>query len=127
MASRRFVRRGGSWVTVLALAAAAPATARAQLILSLPTTLTAHPGDTITIPVTLTETGNVLDASHGNGISGVAFAVSYNSTLATVPGSSLALGSLLPSGMTVSAQFVFTADQGSAWNIDDVYVDPYAR
>jgi hypothetical protein len=43
------------------------------------------------------------------------------------PTPSLALGSLLPSGMTVSAQFVFTADQGSAWNIDDVYVDPYAR
>jgi hypothetical protein len=43
------------------------------------------------------------------------------------PTPSLALGSLLPPGMTVSAQFVFTADQGSAWNIDDVYVDPYAR
>jgi hypothetical protein len=44
------------------------------------------------------------------------------------PTASLALGSLLPSWMTsVNAQFVFTADSGSSWNIDDVYVDPYAR
>jgi hypothetical protein len=40
---------------------------------------------------------------------------------------SLALGSLLPSGMTVYVRFVFTADAGGGpWNVDDVYVDPYA-
>jgi hypothetical protein len=41
---------------------------------------------------------------------------------------SLPLGSLIPSGMTVYGRIVFTADSGGgAWNIDDVYVDPYAR
>jgi hypothetical protein len=43
------------------------------------------------------------------------------------PTPSLALGSLLPTGMTAQVRFVFTADNGAAWNIDDVYVDPYAR
>jgi hypothetical protein len=44
------------------------------------------------------------------------------------PTPSLPLGSLLPAGMTVYAKFVFTADaNGGPWNIDDVYVDPYAR
>jgi hypothetical protein len=83
------------WVTVLAIAVGAPAAARAQLVLSMPTNLAAHPGDMITIPVTLTETGNVLDATHGNGIATVGFAISYNPSLGTVPGSAVGLGSLI--------------------------------
>ena len=44
------------------------------------------------------------------------------------PTQSLPLGSLIPSGMTVYGRIVFTADpNGGAWNVDDVYVDPYAR
>jgi hypothetical protein len=39
----------------------------------------------------------------------------------------LPLGSALASGQTVSVQFVFTAGTGSAWNIDDVLLDPYAK
>src|SRR5438874_12126337 len=94
MAIRWHTRRGGSWLTVLALAAAAPA-ARAQIVLAIPTNLTAHPGDTVMIPLTLTETGNVLDAAHGNGIATVGFAVSYDPGLGTVPGSAIGLGSLI--------------------------------
>jgi hypothetical protein len=42
--------------------------------------------------------------------------------------SPLVLGSVLAPGYTVNVRFVFTADpNGGAWNIDDVYVDPYAR
>jgi len=42
--------------------------------------------------------------------------------------SSLPLGSVLSPGNTVNVRFVFSADSnGAAWNIDDVYVDPYAR
>jgi PEP-CTERM motif len=70
-----------------------PAAGRAQLILSLPTTLTAHPGDTI--PLTLTEAGTDLYAAHGNGIAAVGFSISYNPSLGTVPGSNIALGSLI--------------------------------
>src|SRR6266566_3998372 len=95
MAIRWFVRRGRSWGIVLALAVAAPAVARAQLILSLPTGLTARPGDTITIPLTLTEAGTELDAAHGNGIATVGFAISYSASLGTVPGSNIGLGSLI--------------------------------
>src|SRR5580704_2706471 len=94
MAIRWLARRGRNWLTVLALAAA-PAGARAQIILSLPTNLTAHPGDPITIPLTLTETGNVLDSAHGNGIATVGFAISYDPSLGTVPASSIGLGSLI--------------------------------
>jgi hypothetical protein len=43
------------------------------------------------------------------------------------PTPSLALGSLVPTGITLNVKFVFTADAGSAWNVDDIYVDPYAR
>jgi hypothetical protein len=39
---------------------------------------------------------------------------------------SLPLGSLIPGGLTLTGRLVFSAD-GGAWNIDDVYVDPYAR
>ncbi len=40
----------------------------------------------------------------------------------------LPLGSVLMPGATANVRFVFSADQnGGAWNIDDVYVDPYAR
>lgn len=39
----------------------------------------------------------------------------------------LPLGSALAAGQTVSVQFVFTAGTGSAWNIDDVLLDPYAK
>jgi hypothetical protein len=49
----------------------------------------------------------------------------YSSWQAT---SSLVLGSVIPPGLTLHVQFVFSADSGGgAWNIDDVYVDPYAR
>jgi hypothetical protein len=89
------IRRGGSWAIVLALAVVAPTAARAQIVLSLPTTLTARPGDTITIPLTLTEAGTELDAAHGNGIASVGFAISYNAILGTVPGTDIALGSLI--------------------------------
>jgi hypothetical protein len=40
---------------------------------------------------------------------------------------SLALGSALADGQTVSAQLVFTASPTSSWNIDDVLLDPYAK
>ncbi len=41
---------------------------------------------------------------------------------------SLILGSVIPPGYTVNVRFVFSAESnGGAWNIDDVYVDPYAR
>ena len=41
---------------------------------------------------------------------------------------SLPLGSLVPAGLTLNVRFVFTADgNGGAWNVDDIYVDPYAR
>jgi hypothetical protein len=44
------------------------------------------------------------------------------------PTNALPLGSVLPAGTTANVRFVFTTDSwgGSAWNIDDVYVDPYA-
>lgn len=40
---------------------------------------------------------------------------------------SLALGSALADGQTVSAQLVFTASPTASWNIDDVLLDPYAK
>jgi hypothetical protein len=40
---------------------------------------------------------------------------------------SLALGSALADGQTVSAQLMFTASPGTSWNIDDVLLDPYAK
>jgi hypothetical protein len=43
------------------------------------------------------------------------------------PTSSLPLGSVLSPGDVVNVRFVFSANNGGAWNIDDVYVDPYAR
>ena len=39
----------------------------------------------------------------------------------------LVLGSLLDNGRTVSARLVFNASPASAWSVDDVYLDPYAR
>ncbi len=39
----------------------------------------------------------------------------------------LPLGSALSAGQTASVQLVFTAGEGSAWNIDDVLLDPYAK
>jgi hypothetical protein len=40
---------------------------------------------------------------------------------------SLPLGSSLATGQTATVQFVFSAGSGSAWNIDDVLLDPYAK
>jgi hypothetical protein len=53
-------------------------------------------------------------------------------TVTGVPGlwqltAPLNLGSTLNNGQTVNAQLVFTASPGSRWQIDDVYIDPYAR
>lgn len=53
-------------------------------------------------------------------------------TVTGVPGvwqltAPLTLGSTMNNGQTVSAQLVFTASPGSRWQIDDVYIDPYAR
>jgi hypothetical protein len=49
----------------------------------------------------------------------------YDSWAATP---SLILGRVLPPGLSVNVRFVFTADSdGSAWSIDDVFVDPYAK
>ncbi|MDQ6746954.1 MAG: hypothetical protein M3010_02435 [Candidatus Dormibacteraeota bacterium] len=39
----------------------------------------------------------------------------------------LPLGSVLSPGQTVSVQFVFSAGPVSAWKIDDVLLDPYAK
>ena len=40
----------------------------------------------------------------------------------------LLLGKMLPPGLNVPLRFVFSADsKGSAWSLDDLYVDPYAR
>lgn len=39
----------------------------------------------------------------------------------------LPLGSVLSPGQTVTVQLVFTAGKGSAWQIDDVLLDPYAK
>jgi hypothetical protein len=39
----------------------------------------------------------------------------------------LNLGAMLNNGQSVNAQLVFTASPGSTWQIDDVYIDPYAR
>ena len=44
------------------------------------------------------------------------------------PTSSLPLGSVLGPGNTVNIRFVFSADSnGGAWNVDDIFVDPYSR
>jgi hypothetical protein len=40
---------------------------------------------------------------------------------------SLPLGSVLAPGQTVTVQFVFAAGSGSAWELDDVLLDPYAK
>jgi hypothetical protein len=50
----------------------------------------------------------------------------FNSWAATSP---LALGSLLAPGVVMTNRFRFTvpASAGGSWQIDDVYVDPYAR
>lgn len=40
---------------------------------------------------------------------------------------SLPLGSVLQPGQTVTVQFVFAAGSGSAWELDDVLLDPYAK
>ena len=71
------------------------APAGAQVILSIPTGLTAHPGETVTIPVNLTVGDNRLDSAHGSGIATVGFVINYDPGLGTVPGSAIALGSLL--------------------------------
>jgi hypothetical protein len=43
------------------------------------------------------------------------------------PSPVLTAGSGLPDGATVNAQLVFSATPGDSWNVDDVYIDPYAR
>jgi hypothetical protein len=81
-------------VVVAAAALGTTPDAFGQLTLSVPTTLTGHPGDTITVPVNLTVVGNQLDAAHGNGIGAVSFVLSYNPALTSNVGT-IALGSLL--------------------------------
>lgn len=43
------------------------------------------------------------------------------------PTPSIALGSYLPDGMSVNVQLEFSSGANSTWQIDDVYVDPYAK
>jgi hypothetical protein len=43
------------------------------------------------------------------------------------PTSSIALGSYLPDGMSVNVQLEFSSGANATWQIDDVYVDPYAK
>lgn len=43
------------------------------------------------------------------------------------PTRSLMLGALLQDGTTMQVRLVFDAGSGGSWNIDDVYVDPYAK
>jgi hypothetical protein len=43
------------------------------------------------------------------------------------PTPALPLGSALNAGQTATVQFVFSAGWGSAWSIDDVLLDPYAK
>jgi hypothetical protein len=43
------------------------------------------------------------------------------------PTPSIALGSYLPDGMSVNVQLEFSSGVNSTWQIDDVYVDPYAK
>jgi hypothetical protein len=43
------------------------------------------------------------------------------------PTRSLMLGALLQDGTTMQVQLVFDAGSGGSWNIDDVYIDPYAK
>lgn len=43
------------------------------------------------------------------------------------PTSQLLLGAMLPNGRSLTARLVFDAGSNSTWNIDDVYVDPYAK
>lgn len=64
-----------------------------------------------------------------DGYSGVASVtnLSGSSFGSWEPTNSLILGSVIPVGISVNVRFVFTADSGSAWNIDDIYVDPYAK
>src|SRR5207249_2150748 len=52
-------------------------------------------GDTITVPVSLTVSGTQLDSAHGNGIATVGFLINYDTSLGTVPGSAIGLGSLI--------------------------------
>lgn len=80
---------------IVALAACGvPRAACGQLNISLPTTLTASPGDTINVPVNLTVIGNQLNTANGNGIGAVSFVISYNSTLTSSVGT-FTLGSLI--------------------------------
>ena len=43
------------------------------------------------------------------------------------PTPSIALGSYLPDGMSVNVQLAFSSGPNATWQIDDVYVDPYAK
>jgi Cohesin domain len=86
--------RAGAYCAVAVLWLAAPC-ACAQIIMSIPTNLVAHPGDTITIPVNLTVSGNQLDSAHGNGIASVGFVINYAASLGTVPATSIRQGSLI--------------------------------
>jgi hypothetical protein len=67
-----------------------------------------------------------------SGVNGNSSIAPAQVTLTGVPGlwqltAPLSLGSTLNNGQTVNAQLVFTASPGSRWQIDDVYIDPYAR
>ncbi len=43
------------------------------------------------------------------------------------PTPSMNLGAQLDDSTTLTGRLVFSASQGAAWTIDDVYVDPYAK
>jgi hypothetical protein len=84
-------------VRAVAFAAAVLCTtpaASAQLALSVPTTLSGHPGDTIIVPVNLTVVGNQINGANGNGIGAFSVVLSYNPTLTSTVGP-IDLGSLL--------------------------------
>ncbi len=64
-----------------------------------------------------------------NGMSGTVpiGRLSSNGFQSWEPSNTLMLGAPLPDGMTVPVQLVFQNSSNASWNIDDVYVDPYAK
>jgi hypothetical protein len=106
-------RLGRSWVAALAVAIFAPSSSPAQIVMSIPTNLTAHPGDTISIPVNLTINSTALDSAHNNGIATVGFEINFNPSLGTVPGSSIALGSLISNPNYGFSQYSSNANESA--------------
>jgi hypothetical protein len=65
-----------------------------------------------------------------NGSSGQITATTLNGGGFTSwqPTSVLPLGSVLSPGDVVNVRFVFSAaSSGGAWNVDDIFIDPYSR